>query len=144
MEHGKRETPSERTPRRREPRKKKRAGGNGRWSVKFIVGTVVLICFCTALMMAGIFMMYVKTTLAPALDVRAEDYINNMSQSSIIYYQDQDSGEWKEYQTVHATENRIWADFEDMPDALWQAWPSRTSGFSPTTAWTGCGRSRPR
>ena len=121
MEHGKRETPSERTPRRREPRKKKRAGGNGRWSVKFIVGTVVLICFCTALMMAGIFMMYVKTTLAPALDVRAEDYINNMSQSSIIYYQDQDSGEWKEYQTVHATENRIWADFEDMPDALWQA-----------------------
>ena len=121
MEHGKRETPSERTPRRREPRKKKRTGGNGRWSVKFIVGTVVLICFCTALMMAGIFMMYVKTTLAPALDVRAEDYINNMSQSSIIYYQDQDSGEWKEYQTVHATENRIWADFEDMPDALWQA-----------------------
>ena len=55
MEHGKRETPSERTPRRREPRKKKRTGGNGRWSVKFIVGTVVLICFCTALMMAGIF-----------------------------------------------------------------------------------------
>ena len=26
-----------------------------------------------------------------------------------------------EYQTIHGTENRIWVDIEDMPDALWQA-----------------------
>ena len=26
-----------------------------------------------------------------------------------------------EYQTVYGTENRIWVDYEQIPDALWQA-----------------------
>lgn len=26
-----------------------------------------------------------------------------------------------EYQTVYGDENRIWVDFDEMPDALWQA-----------------------
>lgn len=41
-----------------------------------------------------------------------------MNYSSFIYYQDKASGEWVEYQTIHGTENRIWVDIEDMPDAL--------------------------
>ena len=118
MEHRKREAASGQSG-SRQPRQRKSTGkGTGR-RVGFIVGTVFLIGLCTTLMIAGIFMTYVKTTLVPTLEVRAEDYTMNLS--SRIYYQDKETGEWVEYETLYGTENRIWADIEDMPDALWQA-----------------------
>ena len=118
MEHRKREAASGQSG-GRQPRQRKSTGkGTGR-RVGFIVGTVFLIGLCTTLMIAGIFMTYVKTTLVPTLEVRAEDYTMNLS--SRIYYQDKETGEWVEYETLYGTENRIWADIEDMPDALWQA-----------------------
>lgn len=118
MEHRKREAASGQSG-DRQPRQRKSTGkGTGR-RVGFIVGTVFLIGLCTTLMIAGIFMTYVKTTLVPTLEVRAEDYTMNLS--SRIYYQDKETGEWVEYETLYGTENRIWADIEDMPDALWQA-----------------------
>jgi len=88
---------------------------------KFFFGlfTLILIGICTACMVAGIFMKYVDTTLTPALQVDADDY--TMKLSSIVYYQDRETGNWVEYQTVHGRENRIWVDFKQMPDALWQA-----------------------
>lgn len=84
-------------------------------------------------------MKYVNTTLAPTLYVNADDY--NMSYSSFVYYQDKETQEWKEYQTLYGEVNRIWVDIEDVPDACGrQWWPSRTSGSSSTTAWTGSAR----
>lgn len=38
------------------------------------------------------------------MDVKAEDY--TMAQSSVVYYQDKDSGQWVEFQKVHGRENR--------------------------------------
>ena len=70
-------------------------------------------------MLAGIFMMYVKTTLAPTLKIDADDY--TMKLSSIIYYQDKETDEWVEYQTIHGDENRIWVNYDEIPDAMWQA-----------------------
>jgi penicillin-binding protein 1A len=118
LEHRKREAASGQSG-SRQPRQRKSTGkGTGR-RVGFIVGTVFLIGLCTTLMIGGIFMTYVKTTLVPTLEVRAEDYTMNLS--SRIYYQDKETGEWVEYETLYGTENRIWADIEQMPDALWQA-----------------------
>ncbi|MCI6054283.1 transglycosylase domain-containing protein [Dysosmobacter sp.] len=119
MEHGRREE-APKTPPRREP-KPKRRGGAGRIVKRFlfVLMTLVLIGVCTSAMMAWIFMKYAETTLTPVLQVNADDY--TMNYSSFIYYQDKASGEWVEYQTIHGTENRIWVDIEDMPDALWQA-----------------------
>ena len=117
MERRRREGSHEMIP-RREPRQQKSTKQTGR-KVVFILGTVLLVGICTTAMLAGIFMMYVRTTLAPTLDINADDYTMNLS--SIIYYQDKDSGEWVEYQTVYGDENRIWVDFDEMPDALWQA-----------------------
>ena len=96
----------------------RRRGGIGR-KIFFWFGTLVLVGICTAVMFAGIFMKYVNTTLAPTLEVDADDY--TMKLSSIVYYQDKETEEWVELQTVHGKENRIWVDFKDMPDALWQA-----------------------
>lgn len=119
MEHGKREEAPKTTP-RREPRPKRR-GGQGRIVKRFffVLMTLVLVGACTSAMMAWIFMKYAETTLTPVLQVNADDY--TMNYSSFIYYQDKESGEWVEYQTIHGNENRIWVDIEDMPDALWQA-----------------------
>ncbi|MBR3641657.1 MAG: transglycosylase domain-containing protein, partial [Oscillibacter sp.] len=96
---------------------KKRRSGAG--TVVKVLLTMLLIALCTALMLGAIFMKYVNTTLTPVLGVKAEDY--KMKLSSVVYYQDSESGEWIEYQKVHGTENRIWADIEQMPPALWQA-----------------------
>ena len=105
-------------PARQKPKARKRGGGVvGR--VFFVLMTLVLIGVCTAAMIAGIFMTYVETTLAPTLQVNADDYTMNLS--SIIYYQDKETEAWKEFQTVHGVENRIWVDIDQVPDALWQA-----------------------
>ena len=117
MEHGKRED----APRTPTPRKPKRRGAVGRIIGRFfsILLTLILVGVCTSAMMAWIFMKYVDTTLTPVLQVNADDY--TMNYSSFIYYQDKESGNWVEYQTIYGNENRIWVDIEDMPDALWQA-----------------------
>ncbi|CAN4044703.1 Rubredoxin, partial [Dysosmobacter welbionis] len=46
--------------------------------VVFILGTVLLVGICTVAMLAGLFMMYVRTTLAPTLEVNADDYTMNL------------------------------------------------------------------
>ena len=98
---------------------RKRAKGYG---PLFWLGTLALIGVCTAVMVGFIFMRYVNTTLAPTLYVDADDY--TMEESSIIYYHDDEvaaNDGWVEYQTIHGTENRIWVDFDQIPDAMWQA-----------------------
>ena len=96
--------------------------GRGIGGFFFGLFTLALIGLCTAAMLGFIFMKYVDTELAPTLQVDADDY--TMAESSIIYYYDETVAEndgWVEYQTIHGTENRVWVDFEQMPDALWQA-----------------------
>ena len=114
MEHGKREE----APKTPTPRESKRRGGKtaGRIIGRFfsVLLTLILIGVCTSAMMAWIFLKYAETTLAPVLQVDADDY--TMNYSSFIYYEDKNSGEWVEYQTIYGNENRIWVDIEDMPD----------------------------
>ena len=118
MENGKRELHGDHTT-GRSARKPRRNTGRKGFGAGFIIGTILLIGLLTCLMFAGLFMMYVKTTLSPTLNVNAEDY--TMNQSSIIYYQDRETGEWVEFQTLHGEENRILVKFDDLPDYLWQA-----------------------
>ena len=102
-----------------QPRQRQSTRKNSHGNVLFVIGTVLLIGLLTCFMIGGIFAIYVKTTLGPTLKVNADDYTMNLS--SVIYYQDKSSGEWKELQTIHGQENRIWVDYKDIPDALWQA-----------------------
>ena len=88
-------------------------------SVFMALLTLILIGCCTTAMLFGIFMKYVNTSLLPTLDVKAEDY--TMAQSSVVYYQDKDSGQWVEFQKVHGQENRVLVDISEMSPYLWQA-----------------------
>jgi len=78
--------------------------------------TMVLIGCLTALMLVGIFMTYVNTSLKPDLYVDASEYV--LKQSSIIYYMDKETGNWTELQKLHGTENRVIVDYEEIPKYL--------------------------
>ncbi len=81
--------------------------------------TVLLVGVCTALIGLHFFKEYIETTVVPNVEVRAEDYTMNLS--SFIYYQDKETGSWKEFQTIHGEENRILVDLDEMSPYLWQA-----------------------
>lgn len=101
--------------------KKKTQGMNKSLALK-VIGTVAAIGALTSLMLVILFFTYVKTTLAASTDnfkVEVTDY--EMVLSSIIYYEDKETGEWEELNTLYKEENRIWVDFEDMPEHLWRA-----------------------
>ena len=42
----------------------------------------------------------------------------NLKLSSVIYWQDTESGEWEEYEYLSSDGNRIWADIDDIPNYL--------------------------
>lgn len=42
----------------------------------------------------------------------------SLNLSSFIYIENPDSGEFEEYQTLYGTENRIWVDLGEMPEAM--------------------------
>ena len=84
-----------------------------------VLATLLLIGICTGGLLFGIFMKYVNTTLAPSLVVNADDY--TMALSYFIYYQDKETGEWKEWQTVYGEENRVLAEYSELPQNLLNA-----------------------
>ena len=98
---------------------KRRKRGSVAGKIFGVLGTLLLIGICTGGLMFGIFMKYVNTTLAPSLAVNADDY--TMALSSFIYYQDKETGEWKEWQTVYGEENRVLAEYSELPQNLLNA-----------------------
>ena len=45
----------------------------------------------------------------------------SLNLSSFIYVENPTSGEFEEYQTLYGTENRIWVDMSEMPEAMGKA-----------------------
>ena len=85
-------------------------------SVIGLLFTMVLIGCITGLILVGIFMTYVNTSLKPDLYVDDSEYV--LKQSSILYYMDAETGNWTELQKLHGTENRVLVEYEDIPKYL--------------------------
>lgn len=82
---------------------------------KFLL-TAFTICF-VALFIAGISLSIYIFTLASeptGIDLKAK----SLNQTSFIYIKDDETDEFKEYQTLYSTENRIWVDNQDIPQAM--------------------------
>ena len=77
-------------------KKKKRSIGRIIGMVFKVLATLCLIGVLTVGIFAWIFMKYVETTLAPELAVNLEAF--TMNQTSIVYYQDKETGQWQELQ----------------------------------------------
>lgn len=70
-----------------------------------------------------------KTGKGPAIDVfGCNDIVQNIenleiNMTSVIYVKNS-SGKWEEYQRIHGNENRIWVDFDKIPQKLIDAFVS--------------------
>lgn len=97
----------------------KAAASNGREGVGTfrvvmrVIGTLILIGILTALLFLCIFADYVKTSIIPSTQIDVNDI--TLKQSSIIWYQDNEDGEWKELAMLSGEEERILVDLEEIP-----------------------------
>ena len=80
-----------------------------------VVLTVLLIVLTTGLLFGCIFAYYVKTTLSTNLDVSLDDF--TLSLSSSILCADS-NGEYKELTKLTSTINRVWVDYENIPEDM--------------------------
>lgn len=85
-------------------------GGALSLTLKIIV-TVVLVLLTTMLLFVCIFAFYVKTSLVDELDISLDDF--SLSESSTVY-----DSEGNVLATLSGSENRIWVDYEDIPEDL--------------------------
>ena len=83
-----------------------------------ILGSVFIVLVLAGMLFACIFAYYVKTRLTPELDVSLDDY--RLNQSSTIWFADS-SGQWSELITLTGRENRVWVDYENIPEYMEQA-----------------------
>ena len=67
-----------------------------------------------ALIMSFIIWLFVTTDLG----VGDSMSILNLKLSSVVYWQDSKTGEWEEYEYLSSDGNRIWADIDDIPNYL--------------------------
>ena len=80
-----------------------------------VVMTVLLIFITTSLLFACIFAFYVKTSLSTELDITLEDFA--VSLSSTIWYTNSE-GQSQELVTLNSTTNRVWVDYENIPEDM--------------------------
>ncbi len=74
--------------------------------VLFVAG--VIVCF-------NVFFYLMELAAQPSgidLDARS------LNLSSFVYVQDEETGEFYEYETLYGTENRVWVDYNEMPKAM--------------------------
>lgn len=92
----------------------------GTKSVLKALGKILITVFSVilvAVIVCGISLSIYIFTLASeptGIDLKAR----SLNQTSFIYVKDKDTGEFKEYQTLYSTENRIWVGMQDIPQAM--------------------------
>ncbi len=74
--------------------------------VFFIAG--VIVCF-------NIFFYLMELSSQPSgIDLNAR----SLNLSSFVYVKDEETGEFYEYETLYGTENRVWVDYNEIPQAM--------------------------
>ena len=84
------------------------------------IGTILLVFVLTAAIFAGIFSAYINSSMRGRVEVYLDEFETKVSTE--LYYQEPSSGEWTMYHTLFLdSENRIWADLEQIPKDLQKA-----------------------
>ena len=99
---------------RKAPKKRKRSFWRGFWRL-------VACCFCLGVMAASVLAVMLSMYV---VEVTADDAtlldLDNMrlAQTSIVYAQDHETGEWVEYTTLSRDNQRIWVYLDEIPENL--------------------------
>ncbi|MBQ9674091.1 MAG: transglycosylase domain-containing protein [Ruminococcus sp.] len=81
-----------------------------------IILTLIMVVMC-ALIAVGVSIaiyIYGIATEPTGIDLVA----TSLNLTSFIYVQDEKTGEWQEYQSLYSGENRVWVDFQDIPQQM--------------------------
>lgn len=82
-----------------------------------VIGTILLVFVLTAAIFAGIFSAYINSSMRGRVEVYLDEFETKVSTE--LYYQEPSSGEWTMYHTLFLdSENRIWADLDQIPKDL--------------------------
>ena len=102
----------------RQERRRPRRRGWG--TASRVIGTILLVFVLTAAIFAGIFSAYINSSMRGRVEVYLDEFETKVSTE--LYYQEPSSGEWTMYHTLFLdSENRIWADLEQIPKDLQKA-----------------------
>lgn len=100
----------------------KLATGATAWTVGSVVrlvirtlATVLLIVLTTGLLFTCVFAFYVKNSLSIDMEVSMDDF--RVALTSTIYYKDS-TGNYKELEKLYSKENRVWVDYERIPQYM--------------------------
>ena len=99
-------------------RRKKRRHGHPVATAAKVVGTLLLVFITTGAILACFAAVYISTVIVPQANLDLYDLSMDMSLSSTLYYTDRDTGELQELRTIHGEENRIWIEFDEIPEDL--------------------------
>ena len=80
------------------------------------IGTLLLVGIITGCLMVCFAAVYVKTSVMPKAHLDLSDY--SMQENSVIYYEDKNTGELVELQTLTGLENRELVEYKDIPEDL--------------------------
>ena len=83
-----------------------------------VIGTILLILVVTGLLFLCIFAAYVKNCIIPSSELNLDEV--TLNQSSTILYEDK-SGNWQELVTLSGAENRVWVDYDQIPEYMEKA-----------------------
>ncbi len=97
------------------PRKKHRRGRVA-GTIFRVLGTLLLVGLCTGAILCCFGAVYIKTVIFPIANLSLDDF--QLGENSIMYYQDKQTGEYKEMTTLLSTTSSIWVDYQEIPQNL--------------------------
>jgi penicillin-binding protein 1A len=97
-------------------KKRPRRRGSALRIVGRLIAVLIMIGIITGCIVASVLTVYVLNTLDSSDRIVLDSAA--MSYTTIIYAQDSDTGEYVELQRVQNSENRIWVDYDDIPQAM--------------------------
>ena len=102
-------------PGRGRPHRQRSAAATVAVTIGKVIGTLLLICLVTGVILICFAASYIKTVIIPQAHLEADIVMN---QTSTIYYMDSGTGQYAEHLSLHGAENRELVDFEDIPKDL--------------------------
>lgn len=81
-----------------------------------VIGTLLLVGVVTGCFMVCFAAVYVKTAVMPKAHLDLSDY--TLDENSVIYYEDKNTGQLVELQTLSGTESRELVEYKDIPEDL--------------------------
>ena len=98
-------------------KKRKESGGHVGRRILQVLGTLLLVGLCTGAIVCCFAAVYIKTVIIP--EAGAVDLSQfAVGENSVMYYMDQDTGNYRELVTLAAEENAEWVNYEDIPEDL--------------------------